>query len=141
RRHTHFQTVPQRLLHRGIGESFGVPARRENAKRERDEYRVVEREQRQEQHRYIEERQIENRIGEKTAATLSGPAPPLRHHFVLATAMRIACTVSSVTMATAAMLAIANAAPSGQLPILLNCTSITLAIITPPDPPTSDGVT
>ncbi len=32
-------------------------------------------------------------------------------------------------------------APSGQLPTLSNCTSITLAIITPPDPPTSEGVT
>ena len=54
---------------------------------------------------------------------------------------RKAWIAETARTATAAMLLIARAAPSGQLFTRPNCTWMMLAIITPSEPPTSDGVT
>src|SRR6185437_2386991 len=132
------EAVPQGRVHRAVGQHLAVPFGGEAHEREGDEGGIVEREQRQEQHRQIEERQIQHGVEDKPEIAFGAASA---HQRVLETARRTACTDRSVTNPTAAMLAIASAAPIGQLPILANCTSITLAIITPSDPPTSVGVT
>src|SRR5262249_10818078 len=105
--------------------------------RKSDEYRVVERENRQQQDRHIKEREIEERVEAQSSAAMEFRAP----HRILAAARRAAWTTSAASAPTAAMLVTASAAPSGPLSTRPNCTWMILAIITPSEPPTSVGVT
>src|ERR1044071_9824955 len=88
-------------------------------------------------HRRIEKGEVQNGIAEQSRPSAAFAA---RHQRMLPVAARTALTKSSVRTATVAMLAMASAAPSGQFPTLSNWTSMMFAIMTPLEPPTSDGV-
>src|SRR3954468_6281798 len=106
-----------------------IPADGEAGERKGDELGIVERKDRQHQHRQIKKGQI----GEGIEAQ--------GFHRAAFAAARAAATNSPAITATIAMPISDRAAPSGQLPAPTNCTSIRLAIIAPLGPPTSSGVT
>ena len=139
RRRADLERVPQGRVHRRVPGHGGVPFGGEAGEREGDEDRIVEREQRQQQHGDVEKGKVENRVDRKPRSAGSFARGSV--HRILAVARRSAWMTMTESAATAAMLAIASAAPSGQLFTRPNCTWMMLAIITPSEPPTSVGVT
>src|SRR5690606_33650181 len=113
---------------------FLVPFPGEAHQREFRHGRCVDREDRQEDHRQIEEDDVEEGIGRQ-------PFRQQRSHRARLPAWRMTKTIASAIMVTTVMVTTESAAPSGQLAPRLNCASIAVAIMTPSLPPTSFGVT
>src|ERR1700743_3048193 len=119
------------MQHGGVGREAGIPADGEAHQGKGDKLRIVEGKDGQHQNWRVQKRQISQRIKEERSVF---------HCAALAIARAVATNSHAIT-ATSAMLTMASAAPSGQLPTPLNCASMALAIIIPLVPPTSSGVT
>jgi hypothetical protein len=133
------EAVPGRFQHDRIAGQRGVPLGGEAGEREGGGGRVVEGEDRQQQDRQIEKKEIERDIGRKERKN----AQALREevHLILLTANFSASTTAAAVSETSTMVVTERAAPSGQLAALPNCAWMAVAIITPSLPPTRRGVT
>ena len=133
----HADTVPKRVPHRIAGEQFLVPLQGQAAERKLHVKRVVETEQRQEQHGKIERDQKNQCI------ELKRPVRPSNVGF----AHEIRLRTNNVSRMKRALIAamhsirmIDNVAPMGQLLIGPNCFWMSTPIIDPSGPPSRVGV-
>src|SRR5215471_17937099 len=127
-------------MHGVVGCHGRVPLGGEAGERKSDKNGIVEGKKRQERHRDIQEREVGDRVGLQADAGLASTCS-LEAHLILAVANLSAWITRAAIAATAIMLDIARAAPSGQLLARPNWTWTRLAIITPSVPPTKVGVT
>src|SRR5690606_25034614 len=118
-----------------------IPFPGEPREREFGRGRRIDREDRQEQDRQVQETDVDEGIGGQPAAARQKPKPGRRLHRASLTARRMTSTAAPAISVTTNMVVTDSAAPKGQLAALPNWTWMALAIMTPSFPPTSLGVT